>query len=163
MRKACMAALAALTATSAISPAVAATVSTNLGVRIVIEASCTVAAPSNLDFGVRGVLDANVDATTTVNVTCTNTLPYTVGLGAGGGTGATVTDRRMTGPSSATVNYAIYRDSARTLNWGNSTGTEIAGTGNGSVQPLTVYGRVPAQSTPAAGTYTDTVQVTVTY
>lgn len=39
----------------------------------------------------------------------------------------------------------------------------LAGTGNGNVQNLTVYGRVPPQATPAAGVYTDTVAITVTY
>jgi spore coat protein U-like protein len=38
------------------------------------------------------------------------------------------------------------------------------GTGTGATQPaVTVYGRVPPQTTPAIGTYTDTVVVTVTY
>ncbi|HEY2977511.1 MAG TPA: spore coat protein U domain-containing protein, partial [Burkholderiaceae bacterium] len=40
----------------------------------------------------------------------------------------------------------------------------VTGTGNGSPQPHTVYGRVPAQATtPAPGTYTTTITVTVTY
>ena len=33
----------------------------------------------------------------------------------------------------------------------------------GAAQPLTVYGRVPPQTTPSAGVYTDTVVVTITY
>ncbi len=48
--------------------------------------------------------------------------------------------------------------------WGNTIGTDtVAGTGTGSNQSLTVYGRVPVQSTPVGATYTDTVIVTVTY
>ncbi|WP_409528142.1 spore coat protein U domain-containing protein [Rhizobium sp.] len=39
----------------------------------------------------------------------------------------------------------------------------VTGTGTGSPQTLTVYGRVPAQNTPAPGTYSDTVVVTVSY
>ncbi|MCE3520182.1 spore coat protein U domain-containing protein, partial [Escherichia coli] len=35
--------------------------------------------------------------------------------------------------------------------------------GSGAAQPYTVYGRVPVQTTPAPGTYTDTITVTVTY
>ena len=58
----------------------------------------------------------------------------------------------------------LYSNSGRTVVWGNTVGTNtIAGTGNGSVHNLTVYGSVPAQTTPAAGTYTDTITVTVTY
>jgi len=155
------AAFSTLLATSQVD---AATVTTNLGVRIVIQAACTVATPSNLDFGTQGVLAGNTDQTTAISVTCTNTLPYSVSLNAGAGSGATTTVRRMTGPASATINYAIYRNAARSQVWGNTIGTNtVAGTGNGSAQSITVYGRVPAQTTPAAGTYTDTVGVTVTY
>ncbi|RUY19730.1 spore coat U domain-containing protein, partial [Mesorhizobium sp. M7A.F.Ca.US.001.04.2.1] len=57
-----------------------------------------------------------------------------------------------------------YRDTGRTQPWGITVGTDtVAGTGNGNVQNLTVYGRVPPQTTPAAGVYTDTVAITVTY
>ena len=65
---------------------------------------------------------------------------------------------------SATVTYSLYSDSGRTTVWGNTVGTNtVAGVGNGASQSYTVYGRVPAQTTPAAATYTDTITVTVTY
>jgi spore coat protein U-like protein len=35
--------------------------------------------------------------------------------------------------------------------------------GPGLAQTLTVYGRVPAQSTPSPGTYADTVVMTICY
>jgi spore coat protein U-like protein len=109
------------------------------------------------------VLSANVDATTTFTVQCTNTTAYNVGLNAGSTTGGTVTTRLMTS-GSATVAYKMYSDSGRTTNWGNTVGTDtVTGTGNGATQTLTVYGRVIAQTTPAPATYTDTVTVTVTY
>lgn len=163
MRIAITTVAAALAATLA-SPVAAATVTTDLGVRIVIQGACTIAVPSDLDFGTRGVLAANVDVSTTLSVTCSNTLPYNIGLDAGDGSGSTVTSRKMTGPASATVNYGIFRDASRSLNWGDTVGTDtLAGTGNGSAQTINVYGRVPPQTTPAAGTYTDTVLVTVTY
>ena len=60
--------------------------------------------------------------------------------------------------------YSLYQDSARTQNWGSSIGVDtVAGTGTGLTQSVSVYGRVAAQTTPAAGTYTDTIVVTVTY
>jgi spore coat protein U-like protein len=62
------------------------------------------------------------------------------------------------------INYSLYSDSGRTTNWGNTVGTDtVAATGNGSAQAYTVYGRIPPQTTPAPGTYTDTITVTVTY
>ena len=103
-------------------------------------------------------------ATSTVSVTCTNTTPYNVGLSAGLATGATVVTRSMTGPASALLGYQLYRDSAHSLNWGITIATDtLAGTGNGSAQPLTVYGLVPAGQYVAPGTYSDTITATVTY
>jgi spore coat protein U-like protein len=70
----------------------------------------------------------------------------------------------MTGPASATIDYNLYRDAAFTNVWGETIPTDtLSGTGNGATQPITVYGRVAPQTTPATGAYSDTVAVTVTY
>jgi spore coat protein U-like protein len=64
----------------------------------------------------------------------------------------------------ATVVYSLYKDSARGSVWGNTVGTNTAaGTGTGSAQTSTVFGRVPSQSVPAPGTYNDTIVVTATF
>lgn len=145
-------------------PALAATATGSFNVQIVIAAECLITSTALLDFGTDGVLNANVDATTTIGVQCTNTTPYTIGLDAGTGTGATIAARLMTGSGAPTVTYSLYRDAARTQVWGTTVGTNtVAGTGNGSTQNHTVYGRVPAQSTPAPDTYNDMITVTVTY
>jgi len=124
--------------------------------------SCTVSATS-LNFGPHGILDTAVDAANTVSVTCSNTTPYTISL-SGGNAGATDPTQRQMANGAATVTYGIYRDAARLLPWGSTIGVDtVAGTGNGSTQNHTGYGRVPAQSTPSAQTYTDTILVTVTY
>jgi spore coat protein U-like protein len=136
--------------------------STSFSATATVLASCAVSA-TNLDFGTTGTLTSNIDSTSSIKVSCTNGSPYQIGLDAGTGTGATVTNRKMT-LSGATVNYALYSNSSRTTNWGNTVGTDtVGGTGTGASQLLTVYGRVPSQSTPAPGTYTDTIVVTVTY
>jgi len=146
------------------SPAQGATATGNMTVRITIQAGCKVQTATDMDFGTNGVIDANVDQTSTISVQCTNSTPYNVGLSAGVGAGATVAVRKMTGPAAAVLNYSLYRDVARTQLWGTTIGTDtVAGTGNGTAQPLTVYGRVPPQTTPGAGVYTDTVAITVTY
>jgi spore coat protein U-like protein len=144
-------------------PAFAATSTASFTVQVTIVASCTINSASTLNFGSRGVLTANVDQISAIQVQCTNTTPYTIGLDAGLGTGATVAVRKMTS-GGATVNYSLYSDSLRTTVWGTTIGTDtVAATGNGAAQSYTVFGRVPAQTTPAPGTYTDTVTVTVTY
>lgn len=141
----------------------ATTTTASMAVQMTITASCTINSASTLNFGSSGVVAANVDQTSTVQVQCTNTTPYNVGLDAGTGSGATVAARKMTN-GAATITYSLYSDSGRTTVWGNTIGTNtVSATGSGAAQNFTVYGRVPAQSTPAPAVYTDTVTVTVTY
>ena len=145
------------------SIALAATTTSTFTAQIALTASCAINSASTLNFGSQGVLTANVDQTSTLQVQCTNTTPYNIGLDAGTGSGATVATRKMTSGGN-TVSYTLYSDSGRTTVWGNTVGTDtVAATGNGSGQSYTVYGRVAAQTTPAPGTYSDTVTVTVTY
>ena len=158
------ASLIGIAMTVAAPSAIAATTSANMTVTITIQAQCTIQSANTLNFGTNGVITSNIDQATTIGVQCTSGQTYNVGLSAGAGAGATTAVRVMTGPASATINYAIYTDSNRTQTWGTTIGTDtVSGTGNGAVQNINVYGRVPPQTTPAAGVYTDTVAVTVTY
>jgi len=141
----------------------AATVTTTFTTQITIAAACIINSASNLNFGAAGVIAANIDQTSTIQVQCTNTTPYSISLDAGTGTGATVAARKMTNGAN-TVTYSLYQDAGRTNVWGNTIPTNtVPGTGNGASQSYTVYGRVPPQTTPAPALYTDTITVTVTY
>lgn len=132
-------------------------------VRITIAEECRIISTQTLDFGSTGVLTSNVDGTAVLQVACTPTTPYNIGLDEGLGAGATTAARLMTS-GGATVGYGLFRDASRTASWGDTIGTDTqAGTGTGAAQSYTVYGRVAPQTTPASGTYTDTVTVTVTY
>ncbi len=143
--------------------AFAATATTTMPVSMTITAGCQVSA-GTLAFGTATGLFSIVNATTTLSVTCTNTTPYTIGLDAGGGTGASTTTRKMTGPSAATISYQLFQNAGLTTNFGNTISTDtVAGTGSGSAQSISVYGRVPVQTSPAPGSYSDVVNVTVTY
>lgn len=138
------------------------TTSTSTSASATVLTNCNISA-TNLNFGTIGLLTANVDATTTVAVQCTNATPYNVGLNAGTGTGATVANRKMTSGTN-TVTYSLYSNTGRTTVWGNTIGTDtVTGTGSGSNQSLTVFGRMPVQTTPAPATYSDTIVATVTY
>jgi spore coat protein U-like protein len=138
------------------------TLTTTFQVSLTIASNCAITA-NPLAFGTTGVLTAALNQTTTVSITCTNTTPYNVGLDAGNVTGSTVATRLLSN-GTATVQFQMYQDSARSIVWGNTIGTNTAtGTGNGTAQTLTVYGQVPAQTTPAASTYTSTVTASVTF
>ncbi len=146
----------------------ATTVTSNFTVQVTIIASCTIVSTALLNFGGSvGVLTANVDVSTTLQVQCTNTTPYNIGLNAGIGTGATVAATvaaRLMTSGANTITYSLYKDSGHVTVWGNTVGIDTqAATGTGAAQTYTVYGRIPPQTTPAPATYSDTITVTVTY
>lgn len=139
----------------------AATATTTFAVSATVQATCLVSA-TPMAFGT--YTGAVVNSTSTISVTCTNTTTYNVGLSAGLASGATVTTRQMAGPSSALLNYALFSDSSRSVNWGQTVNTDtVAGTGNGGAQALTVYGQAAAGQYVTPGTYGDTITATVTY
>lgn len=127
-----------------------------------ISNNCTLNS-TNLNFGTAGFLLSNVDTTNTLSVKCINSTPYTMSLDNGLGSGATASARKMTS-SSNTVTYSIYSDIGRSSVWGNTVGTNtVSGTGTGTTQSFTGYGRVPPQTTPAPGAYSDTIVAGITF
>jgi spore coat protein U-like protein len=161
-------ALATVAAPFALVPsaAMAGTTSSPLSVTATVTANCTVSATAPVAFGnVNTISGSNVDATGAISVTCTNGTTWSAGASIGTGTGATFASRKMTAGSNL-LNYSLYTDTGRTTIWGDgSTGNSIiAGTGSGTAQAVTIYGRIGAGQTSApAGAYSDTVSVTVTY
>jgi spore coat protein U domain-containing protein, fimbrial subunit CupE1/2/3/6 len=133
-------------------------------VTITIQSTCTVdTSSSDIDFGSQGLLTTDLTDTSTIGVECTDGTDYTLGLDAGTGTGATVAARKMTGSGSNTVTYSLYQDSGYSTVWGDTSGNWQSGTGSGGTDTYTIYAKVPAQTTPAPDTYTDTITATVTY
>lgn len=147
------------------TPATAGSANANLGVSATVNANCSVTT-NPVAFGAVDTLSASpVLGTGSVEVTCTKNTGWTAAAGIGAGSGATFATRRMTF-SGNTLDYMLYRDSARTEIWGDGTSSTftVAGTGSGAVQSFTVYGRVPGSQTSApAGAYADTVAITITY
>jgi len=142
----------------------AGTATTTMGVKIVIPNACdSVVAATDMDFGTpTGPLTAAIDKTSTITVTCTKDAAFHIGLD--GGSANDINARVMSDGNGNTVGYQLYTDSGRTDVWGNTVGTDaMAETGTGTSQDITVYGEVPAQNTPPAGNYSDTVAVTVTF
>lgn len=122
-----------------------------------VASTCTVST-TDLDFGTVGVLSSPVDATGSVRVNCSAGTPWEIDLVVP--TGETASARKLN-KGAETVTFGTYRNSARSQPWGDATGQSVTGTGTGSQQSIPVYGRVPAQATPSAGTYTDTIIVNV--
>jgi spore coat protein U-like protein len=167
-RTAGAAALALLTVLS-LQSAQAAVATATFQVTATVLKACLVSTPATLAFGSYTPSTGTVTTgTTAFNVTCTIGTTYSVGLSPGASSGATVTTRKMTSPSAPagneTLSYALFKESAMTTNWDNST----AGTGytaTGLPQPYTIYGAIPTGQYTASPQvdYADTVTLTLTY
>jgi spore coat protein U-like protein len=140
------------------APSFAATATGSFDVNVQVLATCSISA-SNLSFSdITTGTTTNNDASSTLTVNCSSGTPYTVALD--NGTNYSVGRRMASGASY--INYVLYSDSTRSTQW-NSTNTKT-GTGSGSDQNLTVYGRIPSsQSVTNTGSYGDTVIATVSY
>jgi spore coat protein U-like protein len=112
---------------------------------------------------------APTDSIGSVNLNCTNLGPAStpgesvvLKIGAGNGT---VTDRRMAN-GSATLRYGIFADASRSQNWSDGFDAPSKPTGplaaNGSTTlSFPMYGRIqPLQNVPA-GSYSDSLLLTV--
>jgi spore coat protein U-like protein len=156
--------LSALGACSSLLSRLTLTVSDPFAVQSTLNSLCILNVTQNVNFGSAVDLNANIDATGALSVQCTSGTAFQIALGPGNGSGATVSSRKMTRTGGGTTGYALYRDSARSLNWGETAGSDtVSGTGTGSAAAFTVYGRIPPQSLPPTGAYDDSVTVTVTY
>jgi spore coat protein U domain-containing protein, fimbrial subunit CupE1/2/3/6 len=147
------------------TPVAATTVTNTFTVQAVINSSCNVTA-TTLNFGAYDPTSATaLNGSSTVSVFCTSGTPYTTTLNVGSGGGSFVTRTIANGGN--TLNYNLYRDSARSQVWGDGSGSTftVAGTGSGllTASTLTVYGDIATAQDKPPGTYTSTITVTVTY
>lgn len=133
-------------------------------VQLVHAPTCGVTATS-MNFGTASSQDiANgVNATSTITATCSSGTPYSIALDGGLANASNPVARKMASGGNQ-LTYGLYLDAARTMPWGDQSGTNtFESTGAGTGQSVTVFGRVPGQSVPPAGTYSDTIVVTLSY
>lgn len=136
--------------------------------------SCTVAATGPA-FGIYNPLaTAAAQTTGKVTVTCSllsgaaTTVTPSVDLSAG--SSGTFASRTMLSGTQV-LNYNIYWSTAYTQVWGDGTGGSFPGGTTLSLSPLqptqsasgTMYAQAPALQNAGAGSYVDTVVVTVSY
>ena len=147
-----------------VSVANAGTASDTFQVTATVIASCGIVA-NDLAFGNYDPVSATpTDATTTLDVTCTNGAAYNITLDGGANNNAS--NRRMKNVQSNTpiLNYSLAKDTPGGVNWGDTSATGLAGVGTGSVQNITVHGRIAAQQgSVIAGAHVDTITATVSF
>lgn len=119
---------------------------------------------TNVAFPATGVLTSAQTATGSISAQCTNGDAFQIALNGGSSSNVAARTMQRSG-GGGTVGYQLYQDAGYTQPWGDGTsGTSMAtGTGSGLAQAITVYGRVPAQATPAPGDYSDTITATISF
>lgn len=133
-------------------------------------ANCTISAMP-VGFGLYNPLTPTPNvATGTVTMTCTVLIglfeSWTIALSPGNSNNFTT--RTMLNGSSP-LSYNLYTTAAYSNVWGDGSGSTTVISGNAllsigtSVYPYTVYGRIPAGQDSAAGTFMDTIVVTLNF
>ena len=167
-----VAALMAMAGFAGQAAAQAQTSTTTFNVKITIQKACSVqtVAATDVDFGphVAAAVAANETTAGSVTVSCSKNTPYTIGLRpstANGGTDNGIGAMSGGVPVGDLVPYTLYQNVARTTVWGNISGNWLTGMRTGA-EPVNktypVYGRVTSTDY-NPGSYTDPVQVTLTY
>lgn len=133
---------------------------------------CKITAP-NVAFGTAPLVGSFSPITQSVSVRCSKDSSYTVGLNDG--VNFSGTRRMRQGSTSNYLTYEIYRGSSSSAGrWGSAISGERRSSGTADTNPgiydtTTLQGYTynavinPAQTTPAAGTYTDTVIVDIAF
>jgi spore coat protein U-like protein len=126
-----------------------------------VQAACSIAG-ATLDFGSYASGQA-ADLNGYTQLSYSNCPVGQIRFELDGGRAGSTTARKLSNASGSLLAYGIFRDSARSQNFGQGSDSRIltlttAGSGN-----VSVYGRIPGGQVVPAGTYTDTVVVTLTF
>jgi len=147
-------------------PSFAGSATANLNVSASVSAVCTITT-APVAFGAYDPVvvnaAANLNASGTVTVACTKGAAATIDLGNGNNLSGG--SRRMSSGSDF-LNYALYKDAARTQVWGTGLagGTTLAyNSVTKAATGITVYGTVPQNQDVTVGAYSDMVLATINY
>lgn len=125
------------------------------------------AAIGTLDFGriykLNSIADANTSAGNgNIELHCTPGTTAKITMDAGL-YGSNINNRKMRlNTGTATLNYQIYTSASRSTVWDDTVGVSITFSSDIN-QSIPIYGRVPIQTTPLSGPYSDQIVVTVSY
>jgi spore coat protein U-like protein len=119
--------------------------------------------PATLAFGSYDPVGANAasprDAVGTIQIACTGTTAWAVGLGPGSWAAGAV---RQMASGAQRLRYELYSDAARTTVW--DTTATVSGVAPGTAPiPLPVHGRIPPGQLLPAGVYQDVVVSTINF
>jgi len=143
------------------------TATATIAVTLVVSADCRISAP-NVSFGTAPLASQFQAVNQAVLVDCSAGSSYKVSFSSGGN-GSSRPWRTMSDGAGHVLQYNLYRTDGTTI-WDETNplpSTANGGTGSGSTTPNQVQSYVakvnPGQATPPAGTYTDTVNVIISF
>lgn len=156
----------------------AGTVAGTLGATLTIITGCYINDGTNaggitnlgtISFGTVSTLNTRIrqayssTANGALSLYCSKDTVYSIGID--NGAHASLAQRRLAGGTTEFVNYNLYKDSSYSQAWGSTGSDQLTGTAAAisTAIPLTIYGEVPTQATPSVSTYSDTVNVTVSW
>lgn len=120
---------------------------------------CSVS-PQSVSFGTYDPLSPSaLDGVGNIAVSCDAATSFTISLGTGAGS---YSGRVMTSGANQ-LGYNLYTDITRLTVWGDGTGSTSTVSTISTGGDFAVYGRMPAGQNVPAGSYADTIVVTVTY
>lgn len=151
----------------------------NINIQAKINPACKITGTQDINFGIYDPLFAHattpLSATGQVSVKCLPNTQATIKLNQGNNpaTASSCTNPlRQMANSTARLPYGLYSDSATSQVWGCDAGNDVEYTAsNAAPKNFTIYGQIPAaDNLPTGtldqlipGTYTDTVQVIVSF
>ena len=148
----------------------AATDTATMAVATSVSMSCTITAGAMTFASYNPTDAADNDANATITSTCTTGGAAIITMGQGnrsqvGSSDAAPLRAMYNGSEGAPEDlvYQVYSDSAGGTVWGNTSDTGKSITADGTAQAFTAYGRIPKNQTVGAGSFSDSVTVTLTY
>lgn len=166
LKKVALASLACLTL--AAGSASATNITSNLSVTATVTGVCTFTTPNAIAFGTVSSTAAQINlAAVSILVDCSTGIPYSIGMDNG------LAGTRDMQSGANRLKYNVFTDAGRTAAFaapgvgapGNITGTGGNADPIGTPSPVSVpiYPSILVQATPATGSYTDTLLVTLQY
>ena len=114
--------------------------------------------PHTLNFGTYNPADpGDLFGTTIIDILCTTGATWSIELSGING----AISRQMTNGDGDILNYELYQNATRTLEW--SSIVPKPGTGTGFSHSNTVYGTIPLGQNVPADTYSTSEVITVTF
>ncbi len=130
-----------------------------------VNANCNFTSSNTMDFLTYDTIAAGpLGGTVGLSVRCTRGATVTIGIDTGAHAGAVAGSTRAMANGANSLGYDFYQNATYTTLWTTSgLGLYSYVAADNNPATVTIYGRVPAGQDVPAGTYQDTVQVTVNY